>query len=368
TAMHDAPEPSDETFLAAVAVARIVMGPHVSVQAPPNLSDEAQRLRLLDAGINDWGGVSPVTPDHVNPERPWPQIERLAETTAARGKRLRERLAIYPRYATEPDPWVAGAMRAPVEALLGVDGLAADTRPTPVAWQDAALTFKPRTIDLAFAKADGAGLRDDAEPVYGTFANDNAVTAAWAAERPAPARIDAEIRSALRKAERHEAISDDEALALFRAEGDALDALCRVADDFRAEAVGPEITYVRNRNINFTNVCYVGCRFCAFAQREIDPESYTLTLTEVADKAEEAWRKGATEICMQGGIHPDLPGTFYFDLVRAVKERGPAIHLHAFSPMEILNGATKLGISFREFLTEAKASGLDTIPGTAAEI
>jgi FO synthase len=155
---------------------------------------------------------------------------------------------------------------------------------------------------------------------------------------------------------------------LFRADGPALEALCQVADELRAEAVGPEVTYVVNRNINFTNVCYVGCRFCAFAQREVDPESYTLTLSEVADKAEEAWQRGATEICMQGGIHPDLPGTFYLDLVRAVKDRVPAIHLHAFSPMEILNGATKLGVSFHEFLAEAKASGLDTIPGTAAEI
>jgi FO synthase len=368
TAMHDAPEPSDEAFLAAVAVARIVMGPHVSVQAPPNLSDETQRLRLLDAGINDWGGVSPVTPDHVNPERPWPQIERLAETTAERGKRLRERLAIYPRYARRPDPWLAGAMRAPVETLLGPDGLAADRRPEPVAWQDAALAFKPRTIDLTFAKADGAGLRDDAEPVYGTFESDNAVTAAWAADRPAPASIDAEIRGALRKAERHEAITDDQALALFRAEGEALDALCRVADDLRAEAVGGDITYVRNRNINFTNVCYVGCRFCAFAQRAVDAESYTLTLDEVADRAEEAWLAGATEVCMQGGIHPDLPASFYGDLVRVVKARVPAMHDHAFSPMEVMSGAAKRGVSHEAFLEELRDAGLDTMPGTAAEI
>ena len=368
TAMHGAPEPSDETFLAAVAVARIVMGPHVSVQAPPNLSDETQRLRLLDAGINDWGGVSPITPDHVNPERPWPQIDRLAETTAARGKQLRERLAIYPRYAHEPDPWLAGAMRAPVDALLGPDGLAADTRPEPVAWQDAGLTFKPRTIALAFAKADGAGLRDDAEPVYGIFENDNAVTAAWGSDHPSPARIEAEIRHALRKAERHEAITDDEALALFRADGQALDALCRVADDLRAEAVGPEITYVRNRNINFTNVCYVGCRFCAFAQREVDAESYTLTLDEVADRAEEAWLAGASEVCMQGGIHPDLPASFYGDLVRAVKARVPGMHVHAFSPMEIMSGAAKRGVSHGAFLEELRDAGLDTMPGTAAEI
>jgi FO synthase len=184
----------------------------------------------------------------------------------------------------------------------------------------------------------------------------------------APARLDAEIRSALAKAQAHRPITDDEALALFQAEGDALDALCRVADDLRAEAVGPEVTYVINRNINFTNVCYVGCRFCAFAQREVDAESYTLTLTEVADRAEEAWARGATEVCMQGGIHPDLPGTFYFDLVRAVKERVPGMHVHAFSPMEVMNGATKLGVSFAEFLAEAKANGLGTIPGTAAEI
>jgi FO synthase len=368
TAMAGAPEPSDETFLAAVAVARIVMGPHVSVQAPPNLSDESQRLRLLDAGINDWGGVSPVTPDHVNPERPWPQIERLAETTAARGKQLRERLAIYPRYAAEPDPWLAGAMRAPVAALLGADGLAVDVRPEPIVWQEPSLTYKPRTIALTFAKTDGAGLRPDAEPVYGTFTNDNAVTAAWAAEHPAPARIDAEIRSALHKAERHRLITDDEALALFRAEGDALDALCRVADDLRAEAVGPEITYVRNRNINFTNVCYVGCRFCAFAQREVDPESYTLTLGEVADRAEDAWLAGATEVCMQGGIHPDLPASFYGDLIRAVKARVPRMHVHAFSPMEVMAGAAKRGVSHAAFLEELRDAGLDTMPGTAAEI
>jgi FO synthase len=368
TAMAGAPEPSDETFLAAVAVARIVMGPHVSVQAPPNLSDESQRLRLLDAGINDWGGVSPVTPDHVNPERPWPQIDRLAETTAARGKRLHERLAIYPRYAAEPDPWLAGAMRAPVAALLAADGLAANVRPGPIAWQEPSLTFKPRTIALTFAKTDDAGLRADAEPVYGTFTNDNVVTAAWAAERPAPARIDAEIRGALHKAERHRPLTDDEALALFRAEGDALDALCRVADDLRAEAVGPEITYVRNRNINFTNVCYVGCRFCAFAQREVDPESYTLTLGEVADRAEDAWLSGATEVCMQGGIHPDLPASFYGDLIRAVKARVPQMHVHAFSPMEIMAGAAKRGVSHAAFLEELRDAGLDTMPGTAAEI
>ncbi|HTG46372.1 MAG TPA: bifunctional FO biosynthesis protein CofGH [Actinomycetota bacterium] len=370
TAMHAASEPDDATFLAAVAVARIVLGPGVSVQAPPNLADPAQRLRLLDAGINDWGGVSPLTPDHVNPERPWPGIGSLAATTAERGKRLRERLTIYPRYVAAPDPWIAGRMRAPVAALAGDDGLAVEgQRPEPTPWQDPEVAWKPRAIALTFAKGPDAGLRADAEPVYGSFEDvDNRITQAWARDRTPRARVDAEIRSALAKASAHRPIDDEEALSLFRAEGPSLDALCVVADELRAEAVGPEVTYVVNRNINFTNVCYVGCRFCAFAQREIDEESYTLTLTEVADRAQEAWERGATEVCMQGGIHPDLPGAFYFDLVRAVKERTPRMHVHAFSPMEVLNGATKLGISFAEFLTEAKAAGLDTIPGTAAEI
>ncbi len=368
TAMHDAPEPDADTFLAAVAAARVVMGPRMHVQAPPNLSDEAERLRLLDAGIDDWGGVSPLTPDHVNPEKPWPAIEHLAATTAARGLRLRERLTIYPEFAARPDPYLAAKMRAPVEALIGPDGLAAEGQvPTPIAWQDPEVRWKPRQIALTFAKTAGAGLREDAEQVYGDF-DALEVTREWAARDVSPERLDADIRGALTKAAAHRPITDGEALALFAAEGPALEALTRVADDLRAEAVGDEITYVINRNINFTNVCYVGCRFCAFAQREQDRESYTLTLTEVADRAEEAWEGGASEICMQGGIHPDLPGSFYLDLLDAVKARVPDIHIHAFSPMEILNGATKLGISFAEFLSEARAHGLGSIPGTAAEI
>ncbi len=368
TAMRSAPEPGDEEFLAAVATARVVLGPRMHVQAPPNLSDPAQRLRLLDAGIDDWGGVSPVTPDHVNPEKPWPPIDALRETTAARGKTLRERLTVYPEFAAKPDPFLAGKMRSPVAALLGDDGRAVEgRRPAPIPWQDPDVRWKPRTIALTFAKEGGAGLREDADAVYGE-ADLPAVTSEWARSSVAPERLESEIRSALTKASAHRAISDEEALALFRADGAALDALCRVADDLRADAVGDTVTYVINRNINFTNVCYVGCRFCAFAQREVDEESYTLTLAEVADRAEEAWGRGATEVCMQGGIHPDLPGSFYFDVVDAVKRRTPAMHVHAFSPMEILNGATKLGVSFEEFLAEAKGHGLGTIPGTAAEI
>jgi FO synthase len=369
TVMRKAPEPDDETFLAAVATTRIVLGPMMSVQAPPNLSDPEQQLRLLDAGISDWGGVSPVTPDHVNPERPWPAIEALTATTGRRGKTLRERLTIYPSFAGRPDPFVASKMRAPVYALLGPDGLAAEgARPEPIAWQDPDVTWKPRTIDLTFAKGPGAGLRADAATIYGELPPADPVTSAWAARTVRRARVDADVRSALRRAERHHPISDAQALALFQAEGPSLLALREVADGLREEAVGDLVTYVINRNINFTNVCYVGCRFCAFAQREVDPEAYTLTLEEVADRAQEAWEAGASEVCMQGGIHPDLPGSFYLDLLDAVKGRAPDLHIHAFSPMEIMNGATKMGVSYREFLSACRAHGLGTIPGTAAEI
>jgi FO synthase len=366
TRMHDRPEPEEEEFLAAVATARVVLGPRVNVQAPPNLSDP-DYPRLLDAGINDWGGVSPITPDHVNPEAPWPKLEALRARTEDAGFALRERLCVYPEYVARPDPWLAGKMRAPVAAVLADDGLAREGAvPEPIGWQDPDVQWKPRTIDLTFAKGSQAGLRADADVVYGDIEDvEVEVTRSWAARPRTPARLEADVRRALRKAEAHrpDDITDEEALALFQAEGSALEALCRVADDLRREAVGDEVTYVVNRNVNFTNVCYVGCRFCAFAQREVDPESYTLTLREVADRAEEAWELGATEVCMQGGIHPDLPGDFYFRLLDTVKERVPDIHIHAFSPMEVLNGSTRLGISFGSSWRSVAGEAWEASPG-----
>ena len=370
TAMRQAPEPSEEEFLATVAAARVVFGPYVNVQAPPNLS-EPHYPRLTDAGINDWGGVSPVTIDHVNPEAPWPKFGDLERRTSEKGYMLRERLAIYPEYALKPDPWIAGKMQEPIRKLAGPDGLAAPgIKPEPTPWQDPKVRWKPRTTALTFAKGPGTGLRVDAQDVYGSF-DSILVTQDWGERvRRPPERLATEIKRALSKAAdgRPDDVSDQEALALFEAGGEALEALARVADDLRREVVGDDITYVINRNINFTNVCYTGCRFCAFAQREVDSQSYTLSLEEVADRAQEAWDYGATEVCIQGGLHPSLPGDFYFRILDVIKAQIPDIHIHAFSPMEVLNGSTRLGISFREFLEECKRRGLGTIPGTAAEI
>jgi FO synthase len=185
----------------------------------------------------------------------------------------------------------------------------------------------------------------------------------------APARLDGDVAGALRVAADDPAgLTDDHALALLAAAGPALDALARVADDVRRDTVGDDVTFVVNRNINFTNVCYTGCRFCAFAQRRSDADAYTLSVAEVGERAEEAWALGATEVCMQGGIHPDLPGRIYADLAAEVKRRVPAMHVHAFSPMEVVNGAARTGLSFADFLTAAKEAGLDSVPGTAAEI
>src|ERR671919_831158 len=222
TAMHRHPEPEEEEFLAAVATARVVLGPRVNVQAPPNLSDP-DYPRLLDAGINDWGGVSPVTPDHVNPEAPWPKLDDLRRRTEAKGFEPRERLCVYPEYATRVDPWLAGKMQKPVVALLGDDGLARDgKRPEPIAWQDPDVQWKPRLIPLPFAKREGDGLRPDTLEVHGDWdAIEVEATRAWSRRRADPSRIDAAVRTALRKAEsaRPGEITEDEALALFQAEG-----------------------------------------------------------------------------------------------------------------------------------------------------
>ncbi|MDT0403263.1 bifunctional FO biosynthesis protein CofGH [Streptomyces edwardsiae] len=370
TAMRGMPDAELDELVATVAVARLVLGPSACLQAPPNLVD-SEYGRLIAAGIDDWGGVSPLTIDHVNPERPWPRIEELAAHSEAAGFTLRERLCVYPEFVRRGEPWLDPRLRPHVAALADPEtGLARPgALPEGLPWQEPDEAFTAsgrtdlhRTIDTEGRTADR---RDDFDEVYGDW---DALREA-AAPGMVPERIDTDVREALRTAADDPVkLTDAEALALLHADGPALDALCRVADDVRKSAVGDEVTYIVTRNINFTNVCYTGCRFCAFAQRRTDADAYTLSLDQVADRAAQAWDVGAVEVCMQGGIHPDLPGTAYFDIARAVKERVPGMHVHAFSPMEVVNGASRTGLSIREWLTAAKEAGLDSIPGTAAEI
>jgi FO synthase len=378
TAMRAAPDADLHELAAAVATARVLLGPTARIQAPPNLVDEQYDL-LISAGIDDWGGVSPLTPDHVNPERAWPQISELAARTAKSGFELRERLTVYPEYLKRGEPWIDPRLMPHVRALADPDtGLAdPDAIPAPRPWQepDAALTGTGRTGLHAEIDTEGrtGDRRGDFDAVYGDWdeLRDTVARAANNIPRPqtAPDRLDAETRDALSTAAADPTkLTDAQALALFHADGPALDELCRIADALRADTVGDEVTFLVTRNINFTNVCYVGCRFCAFAQRRTDPDAYTLSLDQIADRVEQAWDVGATEVCMQAGIHPDLPGTAYFDVARAVKSRVPGIHLHAYSPMEVVTGAARTGLSIHDWLIQAREAGLDTIPGTAAEI
>ena len=382
TKMRGVPDADLQDLAAAIAVARLVLGPAARIQAPPNLIGDEHQL-ILAAGIDDWGGVSPLTPDHVNPERPWPQIDDLTQLTAGSGFELRERLTIYPGYIREP--WLDPRLAAHVAALADpVTGLAADgamARGLP--WQEpdggwgesTGRTDLHVTIDTSGRTRDR---RDDFAEVYGDWdeigaridpAARLAAPGAPGRAAAAPQRLRSEVCEALRRAESDPAgLTDAQALALLDADGPELEALAGLADSLRRDAAGGDVTYVVNRNINFTNVCYTGCRFCAFAQRRTDADAYTLSLEQVGDRAREAWEAGATEVCMQGGIHPDLPGTAYFDIAAEVRRRCPDMHVHAFSPMEVMNGASRTGLPVREWLVRAREAGVDSLPGTAAEI
>ncbi|HZG94121.1 MAG TPA: bifunctional FO biosynthesis protein CofGH [Mycobacteriales bacterium] len=378
TAMRAHPDAGLDDLVATIAVARLVLGPRMHLQAPPNLVG-GEFARMLGAGIDDWGGVSPVTADHVNPERPWPEIDALAAECAAAGFELRERLTVYPRYIAAPDPWIDPRVLPFVTALTGADGRASGVLPVGRAWQepDGGAQAGGR-VDLHVAIDTDGRLQDqrgDAASVYGDWSALSVAAGARGrgsdvAARPAVASMRQEFVVALSAAADDPAgVTDAQALVLFdAAPGAELDALAGLADDVRRDAVGDDVTYVVNRNINFTNVCYTGCRFCAFAQRRTDADAYTLSLAEVGDRAVEAVEAGATEVCMQGGIHPDLPGSAYFDLAAEVKRRAPTLHVHAFSPMEVMNGVARTGLSVEDWLIKARESGVDSLPGTAAEI
>jgi FO synthase len=328
TRMAGAPEPDLDDHLWTIAVARLLFGPEMNIQAPPNLNPGGL-AEMIAAGINDWGGVSPVTPDHVNPERPWPALDRLAEETAAAGKLLVERLAIYPAYARDVERWIDPALHTAVLRAIDAEGF-------------------PRSDDWV----PGAGI-----------------------EPPTLTRLpkaEGTVAAMLERALAGEVLGEPDIVRLFAARGADFDAVCRAADGLRRRVSGDVVSYVVTRNINYTNVCYFRCQFCAFSKGKLTENlrgrPYDLDLPEIQRRVEEAWDRGATEVCMQGGIHPEYTGATYLGICRAIKEAVPGIHIHAFSPLEIWQGARTLGRTVADFLRELKAAGLSSLPGTAAEI
>ena len=336
TRMADAPEPPLGDHLWSVAAARIVLGAEISIQAPPNLQPEGL-VQLIEAGINDWGGVSPVTPDHVNPEAPWPHLAALEMATERAGRTLVERLAIYPRFLSEPEQWLDPAMETPALRQQDSQGLARED------------DWAPGTGE-ALPAAYVARIRSG-EP----------------APKPSP-----ELEGILDRTAQGKRLGEAEIARLFEARGRDFAAVCRAADALRAARRGETVAYVVNRNINYTNICTYGCRFCAFSKGRHSFESrekpYDLGLDEIATRTREAWERGATEVCLQGGIRPGYTGETYLSIVAAVKSAAPAIHMHAFSPLEIWHGAETLGLPLRDYLASLKAAGLSSLPGTAAEI
>ncbi len=331
TKMADHPEPSLEEHLWTIAAARLILGPDMVIQAPPNLHKPEDLVALLKAGVNDWGGVSPVTPDHVNPEAPWPHLEILREATAKAGRVLVERLAIGARHAREPEKWLDPALVTVVRRTVDTRGL-----PYSDSWRAGTGTAPPRTKVVT-----GATLYSD--------------------------RLDAIIDRA--RSGQRLSVADIE--TMFQADGPDVARLTSAADVLRREMAGEAVTYVVNRNINYTNVCLYRCSFCAFAKggsRELRGPAYVLDGAEVGRRAAEAVTRGATEVCLQGGIHPDYDGNTYHGLLQAVRSAEPNIHIHAFSPLEISHGAQTLGMSLTDYLAWLKDAGLATLPGTAAEI
>jgi FO synthase len=348
TRMAEASEPDLEDHLWTIAVARLIFGPEMNIQAPPNLNPGAL-AEMIAAGINDWGGVSPVTPDHVNPERPWPGLDRLAEQTAAAGKVLVERLAIYPAYARDVERWVDPVLRIAVLRAMDAQGLArtdgwvpgADIEPPTLTRPAPTLTL-PRLREREW---EGVGRSEAGQ---------------------------GKLAAVLGRALAGEALGEADIVRLFAARGEALDAVCRAADELRQRVNGDTVSYVVTRNINYTNICYFRCQFCAFSKGKLSENlrgrPYNLDLPEIQRRVEEAWDRGATEVCLQGGIHPEYTGATYLAVCRAIKEAVPDIHIHAFSPLEIWQGAKTLGRTLADFLRELKAAGLSSLPGTAAEI
>ena len=330
TPMARAPEPDHHDLAWTLALARIVFGPGMNIQAPPNLSAR-DYPQLIAAGINDWGGISPVTPDHVNPEAPWPAIEALRERTAQAGRILVERLPSYPRYALDAPRWHDPLIATDVLRRIDAQGYARSN-----AW----VAGEPSALPV----------------------------------EPAPRRApnSASIEPLLARAEAGDRLDESMIARLFEARADEFEAVCATADRVRAAASGSTVRYVVNRNINYTNVCQHACSFCAFSKgrqnADLRGRPYDLDDAELTRRAAEAWARGATELCMQGGIHPSYTGHTYLHILKTVKAAAPAIHVHAFSPLEVSHGAATLGDSIASYLSRLRDAGLGSLPGTAAEI
>ena len=335
TLMVNAPEPDMNELLWTISLARIIFGAGMNIQAPPNLSPGIFE-QIVDAGINDWGGVSPVTPDFVNPEAPWPHLTDLADKTAGAGKLLIERLALYPGYANDLPQWVDPSVEPLVLQAIDGSGFARTEN-----WAAGAVEAPPE-IDLARVTA-------------------------IAKQGPS-----ADLADILDKAKSGEGLSEDDIVRLFKARGNDYTAVCQAADKMRKQVAGDEVTYCVNRNINYTNVCYFKCQFCAFSKGKMSEnlrgKPYDLSHEEIMRRTKEAWDRGASEVCLQGGIHPEYTGQTYIDICRSIKQVNPDMHIHAFSPLEVWQGAKTLGIPVSEFLGQLKEAGLGTLPGTAAEI
>ena len=414
TPMAAAPEPSLEDHLWTIAAARLLLGPETSVQAPPNLRPGAL-ARLVEAGIDDWGGVSPVTPDHVNPEAPWPHLPELERATESAGKSLAPRLPLYPRYVADPERWVDPGLRSAVLAASDGQGLgrdsgwyAGDAMPAPgrlVASDDRGFGDEPDrcTEDrkegrlpaglaapgqratpgsgsvLPAADGRGAGLFHASnsqgpghEPDRPTGNGEGSQPAAGFAASAVPRRATPSLAGILGQVREGAPLDEAGVVRLFEARGGEARTVCDAADALRRERNGDTVSYVVNRNVNYTNVCYFKCRFCAFSKGRLSANlrgrPYDLDLAEIARRTREAWERGATEVCLQGGIHPDYTGETYLSICRAVKEAAPEVHVHAFSPLEVWQGARTLGIDLGEFLGRLREAGLGSLPGTAAEI
>ncbi|ARN75341.1 5-amino-6-(D-ribitylamino)uracil--L-tyrosine 4-hydroxyphenyl transferase CofH [Oceanicoccus sagamiensis] len=335
TKMAQAPEPDLNELLWTIAATRIIFGDGISIQAPPNLSPGVLP-KIVNSGINDWGGVSPITPDFVNPEAPWPHVEKLAKETAVAGKYLHERLTIYPNFALDGKKWLHEDLQTPVLRMIDAEGF-----PRVDEWAPGESVDPPASI-MQQLKAQSLS------------------------------HISVDIQQIVAKARAGSALTEANLVRLFQARGDDFSYVCQQADQFRQQLNGDTVSYVVNRNINYTNICYFKCQFCAFSKGKLSENlrgrPYDLGHEEITRRCNEAWQRGATEVCMQGGIHPEYTGDTYLEILKTVKAATPDMHIHAFSPLEVWQGAATLGISLHAFLKQLKEAGLNTLPGTAAEV